>query len=290
MENKVYETTTKNFLNGQKECRIVLTDFDNCLPEENQYLVLKDMFDCLDKLDATGNITGHDKKKVVGFLEDMGWQDYLKELRIISNSTKNLGPKTVSLPCVRLDVVPLLLARISPNKNTPAYHMWVIYMHYINQLLLESRVLEKMNLVDKVTKPFKNVLLTSAQGAKMADCRSGAQFIEILEKIGLIVYEGNDIISYKEDYLDCTKRTVRIKFSNVPELIELVKEFKFQNNIEDKATKRKRKRTRVRCVETGHIFNSMNEAQRWLGKGNVCDCVNGIIKTTGGYHFEKVED
>ena len=59
-----------------------------CKGYYEQWMVLKDMFDCLDKLDATGNITGHDKKKVVGFLEDMGWQDYLKELTIVSNSTK----------------------------------------------------------------------------------------------------------------------------------------------------------------------------------------------------------
>ena len=51
------------------------------------------------------------------------------------------------------------------------------------------------------------------------------------------------------------------------------------------ATKR-----RVRCVETGQIFESQMEADKWVGipKG-VNNAVQGRARTCGGYHWELVD-
>ena len=47
---------------------------------------------------------------------------------------------------------------------------------------------------------------------------------------------------------------------------------------------------KVRCIETGQVFDSIKEAQEWLGKGNIRACCKGRSKTAGGYHWEYVEE
>ena len=57
-----------------------------------------------------------------------------------------------------------------------------------------------------------------------------------------------------------------------------------KNNLE------KRIYTIIKCVETGQIFKSINEAKRWLGKGDIQSCLNGRQKMAGGYHWERLTD
>lgn len=51
----------------------------------------------------------------------------------------------------------------------------------------------------------------------------------------------------------------------------------------------KKKSKRVRCVETGKIFNSIDEANEWCGRKSVSKCCRGKQKTVGGYHWEYVD-
>lgn len=48
---------------------------------------------------------------------------------------------------------------------------------------------------------------------------------------------------------------------------------------------------RVRCVETGEIFDSIMEVERKIGlpNSNVSRCCKGKRKTCGGYHWEYVD-
>lgn len=49
---------------------------------------------------------------------------------------------------------------------------------------------------------------------------------------------------------------------------------------------------RIRCVETGEIFDSIIECSRVMGinRSSICKCVNdGYLKTREGYHFEPVD-
>lgn len=48
---------------------------------------------------------------------------------------------------------------------------------------------------------------------------------------------------------------------------------------------------KVRCIETGEVYNSCKEAERKLGlsRNTVCKVLRGIGKTVKGYHFEYVE-
>ena len=49
---------------------------------------------------------------------------------------------------------------------------------------------------------------------------------------------------------------------------------------------------RVRCVETGQIFESLTEASRIMNvkQGNLSYCLSGKYKTCGGFHWEFVEE
>ena len=49
---------------------------------------------------------------------------------------------------------------------------------------------------------------------------------------------------------------------------------------------------KVRCIETGEVYNSCREAERKLGlpENTVAKVVRGSMKTAKGYHFEVVEE
>ena len=55
-------------------------------------------------------------------------------------------------------------------------------------------------------------------------------------------------------------------------------------------------RTRVLCIETERVFDSIREACEWLdidydiSHGNICACLKGRLKTAYGYHWEYVKE
>ena len=63
-----------------------------------------------------------------------------------------------------------------------------------------------------------------------------------------------------------------------------------QNN--NYGTHNERLSKKVKCVETGEVFESIMDVERKLGLNNshICKCCNGKLKTCGGYHWECVED
>ena len=50
--------------------------------------------------------------------------------------------------------------------------------------------------------------------------------------------------------------------------------------------------TKIRCVETGEVYESQAAAARETGIGryNINNVITGKQKTAGGYHWERVED
>lgn len=54
---------------------------------------------------------------------------------------------------------------------------------------------------------------------------------------------------------------------------------------------RKAQNKKVRCVETGQVFNSQTEAANWVGKHKqgITNCIKGRAHTCGGYHWEAVK-
>lgn len=57
-----------------------------------------------------------------------------------------------------------------------------------------------------------------------------------------------------------------------------------------KANLEKRVYSIIKCVETNQVFKSVNEAKRWLGKGDIQSCIDGRQKTAGGYHWVRLSE
>ena len=63
---------------------------------------------------------------------------------------------------------------------------------------------------------------------------------------------------------------------------------KYRNKIKEQRQGKPMYTIKVRCVETGQIFNSIKEASEWCGVGrsHIGSCCKGKRKTCGGYHWE----
>ena len=48
---------------------------------------------------------------------------------------------------------------------------------------------------------------------------------------------------------------------------------------------------KIRCIETNIIYNSLREAERETGcaHNHISECVRGLTKTCGGFHWEYVK-
>lgn len=294
---KVYPVIIRDFLRT-KQSRIVITSDDLEHPAlEEQWLVLQDMFEFAGKLN-NGQIRDEHRKKVVEFLEDMGWIKCYEKF-VINSDNQGVGRHTVELECIRLDVVDMLITQnvFKPKKGSREYTMWIAYMHHIKTILEENQALKELNLIDateeRLTKPFEDVLLTSAQVAKMAECRTGTQLVEILEKMGVITYKGKDIVSWEEKYFRCTKRTVKIKYNSASELVEKVKEYMVKYNIVP-YVKRKTRRKQVHCIDTGITYSCAGDANEAFGKDRdnslISACCRGEVPSAYGHKWEYVED
>lgn len=63
-------------------------------------------------------------------------------------------------------------------------------------------------------------------------------------------------------------------------------------NQENSRRHESKKRTKIRCVETGEIYDNQAAASRATGIGryNISNCITGKQKTAGGYHWERIEE
>ena len=85
--------------------------------------------------------------------------------------------------------------------------------------------------------------------------------------------------------------------NNLPEInhIDRIPSHNFLRNLEwcdRKYNVQYSKGKKVRCVETGNIYNSIREAGEEIGihYTGIKDTINGRQKTAGGYHWEVVEE
>ena len=67
--------------------------------------------------------------------------------------------------------------------------------------------------------------------------------------------------------------------------------FIFDNNIKVlKIKKEKKIYSKIKCIETGEIFDSVKEAENKLNCGHISSVLNGSRKTAGGFHWERYNE
>ena len=286
-DNKVYQTTIRHFLT--KECRIITTDFENCSKEENQWVVLKDIFECLAKSDEDGYYT----RKTKEFMESIQWEQDLKKFRVYLGKD-SLGRDNIQDPwCIRLTRVPTLVMRHEPKVNTPQFEIWKGYIHYVNDLLLQNQILDKLFIQEQsreeALRQFQNKIFTLAQVASDFKCKNGKDVKELLIQMKLVKMKDDNIIDdYDAKFLNCTNKLVRVKAVNIEELTKLILEYKRENNIEDYVPKqRKSKKYKLRCIQTGKEFPTKVQAADYGNTGTTS--INNYLKGLQEY-AGKLED
>jgi hypothetical protein len=138
---KAFKPVVKEFLG--MEVRIVGVD-------GNEYIILKDMFDVLNRLDDNGDIPTSTNNKVNEFLQGIGKSSDRKKITVDFGKKKGKGNKSngsIQTPwCLKLETVPVLLTQFKPSnskkrtqeENERIMNEWFEFMKFVNELLVES--------------------------------------------------------------------------------------------------------------------------------------------------------
>lgn len=150
------KTTIKKFLG--MEVRIV----------NEEYLILKDMFLALDRLDDKNQIPTPDRNKLKEFLEDIDKSCDRKTFTITSKSDKSKSRATQEVDCLRLDCVPIVLTQFKPSarKGEEALNIWKKFMMFVDDILRSLEVY-KYIITDKDKQKSNTEVLVDNGGTPM---------------------------------------------------------------------------------------------------------------------------
>lgn len=109
-----------------------------------EYVVLKDIFNALNKLDSNNQITTRDRQKFNTFLEDIGEKSASTKCTIASKGKKH-SKETQEVDCIRIDIVPMLLLIFKPSEkkdgsNKNQIETWRKLATFVKDLLVELEV------------------------------------------------------------------------------------------------------------------------------------------------------
>lgn len=111
----------------------------------NEWIVLKDMFNALGRLRAdNGQLDDKDTKKLRVFLEGIGKLSDTESLRITSKTSKKKSREYQDVECLKLDTVPVVLTQFKPSnrKGKEAIDKWFEFMKFVNELLVSAKAQE----------------------------------------------------------------------------------------------------------------------------------------------------
>lgn len=118
----------KNFLGS--EVRVV----------NNEYIVLKDMFNALGRVKEDGTWTS-ERKKMFNFLEGIEkLTDH--ETLVVTSKGKKKSREYQEVECLKIETVPVVLTQFKPTnrKGKEAIDKWFEFMKFVNELLVSVKV------------------------------------------------------------------------------------------------------------------------------------------------------
>lgn len=194
MENKV---EIKEFLG--MEVRVV----------NDEWIVLKDMFNALGRVREDGAWTD-EKKKLLRFLEDINKICDLETFIVTSKSNKKKSRRTQEVECLRLEAVPIVLTQFKPTarKGEDALNTWRKFMQFVNDLLTSLEVY-KYIIVDKERhKEHMEILLDEGGSTMIANNQVNIimakligvydQGIKYIKKDELKIYQPQTVVDLLE--------------------------------------------------------------------------------------------
>lgn len=116
----------KNFLGS--EVRII----------NNEYMVLKDMFEALGRVKEDGTWTD-EKNKMDKFLDGINQKEYHETLVVLVKQGRAKVEKEIEW--LKLEVVPVVLTQFKPTnrKGKEAIDKWFEFMKFVNELLVSAK-------------------------------------------------------------------------------------------------------------------------------------------------------
>jgi hypothetical protein len=143
--DKVYKPTIKNFM-GIADVRVIQDG-------RNEYVVLKDVFDCLGLVstDNKGNSTwAMPKKKMMEFLEIINKECDVKTFYVRFKDKQSPKGQVREVECLNIETVPVVLTQFKPTarRGEDALDKWSKFMQFVNDLF-QYHELHKYIITDK---------------------------------------------------------------------------------------------------------------------------------------------
>lgn len=141
MEKIIYRPIIKDFLG--ESVRVVQVGL-------KEYIITKDMFKALGKLDKNNQIDHRDRDKLNQFLEDIDQICARETFPITSKSKNKRSRETQEIECLDIIVLPIVLTQFRPTarKGKETLDKWCKFMKWVNKLLIEHEAY-KMIVKDK---------------------------------------------------------------------------------------------------------------------------------------------
>lgn len=105
----------------------------------NEYIVLKDMFNALGRVKEDGTWTS-ERKKMLNFLEGIEkLTDH--ETLVVTSKGKKKSREYQEVECLKIETVPVVLTQFKPTnrKGKEAIDKWFEFMKFVNELLISVK-------------------------------------------------------------------------------------------------------------------------------------------------------
>ena len=133
-----------------------------------EYIVLKDVFSALGRLDNKNQIVSTDRNKLKEFLIDINKLCDSKTFTITSKSKKSKSRDYQEVDCLNISIIPIVLTQFKPTKakGEQALDIWKKFMIFVNDLL-ESLEVYKYIIIDKDKQKTNTEILIDNGGKPM---------------------------------------------------------------------------------------------------------------------------
>ena len=187
-----------------------------------EYIVLKDVFNALGRVKADGTWT-NEKKKTLELLEDL---DKITDhqILVVTSKGKKHSREEQKVECLKLDTVPIVLTQFKPTKakGEEALNTWRKFMRFVDDLLSSFEVYKYIITDKEKQKSHMQILIDEGGKAVVANQQVNiimAKLISVYDK-GIKTLKKDDLKIYQDqttiDLLE-VREFVMSKFVNAYE-------------------------------------------------------------------------